>query len=144
MPDTRRTPPVTLLVIILGAESLLMVGLSVYLMVEFVLDAPDFIGTALFLTALCILAAGWLAILTVGVFHGRSWTRGGALVWQFLQLAVGIGSIQGFVPRPDIASWLVLPAVVAIVLLLMPSVSLFLARDDARGRDDLDDDRPRE
>lgn len=130
MADTRRTPLVTLLVIILGSESLLMAGISAFLLLEFVIDAPQFVGTALFLTALCILAAVWLAIITVGAWRGRSWTRGGALVWQFLQLAVGIGSIQGLVPRPDIASWLVLPAVVAIVLLLTPSVSLFLARDD--------------
>jgi len=139
VPDTRRTPLVTLLVIILGCEALLMAGISVFLVLEFVLDAPEFVGTALVLTFLCILAAVWLTIITVGAGRGRSWTRGGALVWQFLQLAVGIGSIQGLVPRPDIASWLVLPAVVALVLLLTPSVSRHLARDDER--DDADSAR---
>jgi len=66
----------------------------------------------------------------IAMWRGRSWTRGGALVWQFLQVAVGVGSIQGFLPRPDIASWLLIPAIVAIVLLLTPSVSEHLARHD--------------
>lgn len=107
-----------------------MVGITVFLAVEIVSAPATSVGTAIALAVLCAIAAAWLLVITVATWRGRSWTRGGALVWQFLQVAVGVGSIQGFLPRPDIAAWLLLPAIVAIVLLLTPSVSAYLARRD--------------
>lgn len=130
MRDARRTPLVTLLVIIVGAEAALMVGISAFLLIELMIAPTTSIGTAIALAVLSALAAIWLVVITIGAWRGRPWTRGGALVWQFMQVAVGVGSIQGFLPRPDIAAWLILPAVVAIILLLTPSVSEHLARTE--------------
>jgi hypothetical protein len=119
------------LVAILAAEAALMVAVSVYLIAGLVSTPPASPATAIALLLACVLAACWLVIITIAAWKGRSWTRGGALVWQFLQVAVGVGSIQGVLPRPDIATWLLAPAIVAIVLLLTPSVSEHLARHDA-------------
>ena len=101
---------------------------SVVLVIGLATAPATSIATAVALLVACVIAAVWLAVITIGAWRGRSWTRGGALVWQFLQVAVGVGSIQGLLPRPDIAVWLFIPAIVAIVLLLTPSVSAFLAR----------------
>lgn len=114
-----------------------MIGVTGFLLVELLVARSGSLGTAIALAVLCAIAAAWLVVITVATWRGRSWTRGGALVWQFLQVAVGVGSIQGLLPRPDIAVWLLVPAVVAIVLLLTPSVSAFLAsRDDEPGAPD--------
>jgi len=128
--DTGRTPLVILLVVILGAEAALMIGVSLFLLVELVTVPATSVATAVALLIACVIAAAWLVVITIAAWRGRSWTRGGALVWQFLQVAVGVGSIQGVLPRPDIATWLLIPAIVAIVLLLTPSVSEHLARRD--------------
>lgn len=119
-----------LLVTIIGAEAALMAGVTIFLGYELATQPTTSVATAIALLVVAAIAAFWLVALTIAMWRGRSWTRGGALVWQFLQVAVGVGSIQGFLPRPDIASWLLIPAIVAIVLLLTPSVSEHLARHD--------------
>ncbi|MFP5291224.1 MAG: hypothetical protein ACLGH5_09670 [Actinomycetes bacterium] len=119
-----------LLVTIIGAEAALMAGVTIFLGYELATQPTTSVATAIALLVVAAIAAFWLITLTIAMWRGRSWTRGGALVWQFLQVAVGVGSIQGFLPRPDIASWLLIPAIVAIVLLLTPSVSEHLARHD--------------
>ena len=107
-----------------------MTGVTAFLVWELATQPATSIATAIALLVAAAIAAFWLITVTFAMWRGRSWTRGGALVWQFLQVAVGVGSIQGLLPRPDIASWLLIPAVVAIVLLLTPSVSVYLARHD--------------
>ena len=128
MQDTGRPPLVILLVVILGAEAALMIGVSIFLLVELVTAPATSTATAVALLIACVIAGVWLVVITIAAWRGRSWTRGGALVWQFLQVAVGVGSLQGFLPRPDIATWLLVPAIIAILLLLTPAVSEHLAR----------------
>ena len=130
MEDTRRSPLVTVLAILLGAQTVFIVGVTVYLIVELFLAEADFPPTAIALTALVVLVAIWLVAMTRGVWRGRAWTRGSVLVYQFLQLAIGVGSIQGFVPRPDIGWWVIATAVLGLVLVLSTPVSQYLdARD---------------
>ena len=72
----------------------------------------------------------YVGMVTAGVWRARAWTRGSILVYHFLQLAIGVGSLQGFVPRPDIASWIIIPSVVGIVLALTPPITEYLSRRD--------------
>ena len=130
MEDTRRSPLVTVLVILLAAQTVFIVGVTIYLVVELLLAEADFPPTAIALTVLVLLVAIWLVAMTRGVWRGRAWTRGSVLVYQFLQLAIGVGSIQGFVPRPDIGWWVIATAVLGLVLVLSTPVSSYLdARD---------------
>lgn len=126
MEDTRRSPLVTVLVILLGAQTVFIVGVTVYLVVELVLVEAEFPPTAIALTVLVLLVAIWLVAMTRAVWRGRAWTRGSVLVYQFSQLAIGVGSIQGFVPRPDIGWWVILTAVLGLVLVLSTPVSTYL------------------
>ena len=130
MSDTRRSPLVTLLVIILVAETAFMVAVSVFLGLGIAGAGAEFPTTALALTGSAVLVAVWLVAMTVGVLRARGWTRGSILVYQFLQLAVGVGSLQGFIPRPDIASWIIIPSAVGIILALTPTVTEYLTRRD--------------
>lgn len=130
MEDTRRSPLVTMLAILLGAQTVFITGVTVYLVIELLLAEADFPPTAIALTVLVVLIAIWLVAMTRGVWRGRAWTRGSVLVYQFLQLAIGVGSIQGFVPRPDIGWWVIATAVLGLVLVLSTPVSQYLdARD---------------
>ena len=128
MSDTRRTPLVTLLVIILTLESVFVAVVAVALAAELLRLQADFPVTALALVGLTALVVVWLVAMTVGVWRARAWTRGSILVYHFLQLAIGVGSLQGFVPRPDIASWIIIPSVLGIILALTPSVTEHLSR----------------
>lgn len=126
MHDTRRSPLVTLLVILLAAQTALIVGITVYLVIELALAVADFPPTAIALTLLVVLVAVWLVAMTIGVHRGRAWTRGSVLTYQFLQLAIGVGSVQGFIPRPDIGWWVIGTAVLGLVLILSTPVSQYL------------------
>ena len=124
--NTRRSPLVILLVILLALQTVFIVGVTVYLVVELLLAEAEFPPTAIALTVLVLVAAIWLVAMTRGVWRGRAWTRGSVLVYQFSQLAIGVGSIQGFVPRPDIGWWVILTAVLGLVLVLSTPVSRYL------------------
>ena len=122
-----RTPAVLIVGLILVAESLVLLGLSGFLIYQLVLDTPDSIASAIGLVLIAMAATAWMAVTAVGFVQGKSFARGSALVWQVLQGAVGLASNQGLFARPDIASGLLVPALIALALLLFsPSVSKHL------------------
>jgi hypothetical protein len=113
--------------LILVAETLVLLGLSGFLIYQLVVDTPDSIASAIGLVLITLAATAWMAVTAVGFFQRKSFARGSALVWQVLQGAVGLASNQGLFARPDIASGLLVPALIALALLLFsPSVSKHL------------------
>lgn len=130
MEDTRRSPLVTVLIILLAGQTALLVGLTVYLVIELLLAEARFPPTAIALTVLVLLVAVWLVAMTLGVQRGRAWTRGSVLTYEFLQLAIGVGSVQGFIPRPDIGWWVIATAVAGLLLILSTPVTRYLDRRD--------------
>lgn len=130
MHDTRRPPLVTLLATLLAVQSMIILGVTAYVVFSLLFTEAQFPPTAIALTVLVVLVALWVLAMTRGVWRGRAWTRGSVLVYQFLQLAVGVGSIQGFVPRPDIGWWVIATAVIGLVLVLSTPVSTYLDQRD--------------
>jgi hypothetical protein len=113
-------------------ETFVLLGLSGFLIYQLVVDTPDSITSAIGLVLTAMAATAWIAVTTFGFVNERAFARGSALVWQVLQGAVGLASNQGLFARPDIASGLLVPALIALALLLFsPSVSKHLgtARD---------------
>ena len=122
-----RTPAVLIVALILAAETIVLLGLSGFLIYQLVLDTPDSIASAVGLALITFATTSWIAVTTIGFVQGRAFARGSALVWQVLQGAVGLASNQGLFARPDIASGLLVPALIALALLLFsPSVSKHL------------------
>ncbi|WP_223269336.1 hypothetical protein [Frigoribacterium sp. ACAM 257] len=124
-----------LLVLLLAAEAALLAVATAYLLVEILTVRPDSYAAAAAILLLTLLAAVWLGAIVVGAVRGRGWIRGAAIVWQVLQIAVGVGSLQGTFANPSVGLWLIVPAVLVVVLLLVPSVvAVTSARDDAPPR----------
>jgi hypothetical protein len=129
-----KAPAVLVVALILVAETLVLLGLSGFLISQLVVDNPDSIASAVGLVVITVIATAWIGATTTGFLQGKSFARGSALVWQVLQAAVGLASNQGLFARPDIGSGLFVPALVALALLLFsPSVSKHLGagRDSA-------------
>jgi hypothetical protein len=129
-----RTPAVTVVALVLVAETLVLLGLSGFLAFQLAVDTPNSLASAVSLVTITVIATAWIAATTIGFLHGKSFARGSALVWQVLQAAVGLASNQGLFARPDIGSGLFVPALVALALLLFsPSISKHLgaARESA-------------
>ncbi len=129
MPDPSPTRPpanrpalLLVLAVILALESLLVTGLAVWLLVELLTVTPESYTTAVAIFVLVVLAAGWLILTLVGILRLRGWARASTVTIQILMLAVAVGSFQGLFARPDVGWALLIPAVVAGVLALAPSV----------------------
>jgi hypothetical protein len=126
-PSAFRAPAVLVVAIVLVAETLVLLALSVFLVYEVVADEPDAIASGIGLALITLAATAWIAATTGGYLHGKSLARGSAVVWQVLQAAIGLASNQGVFARPDIASGLFVPALIALALLLFsPAVSRHL------------------
>ena len=69
-----------------------------------------------------LLAAALLALVAWGSYRARPWSRTSGLVWQVVQLLVGLYALQGQGAQPGLAFVAIVPAALAIVLLLTRSV----------------------
>ena len=127
---SRRSPAVLLLVVIVGLEALGMTGVTALLVVDLLTSTPASLASAVALIALAALAAVFLGAVVRGILRGRSWVRPAAVTWQVLQIAVGVGSLQGADARQDLGWGLIVPSVVVLVLLFTRSVILATRRRD--------------
>lgn len=118
-----------ILAVLLFAEAAALAAGAVFLLVEILVETPQSYAAAVAILALTALAAVWLAIIGVNTLRARPWVRAAAMVWQVLQIGLGIGSMQGLFPRADIGWFLIVPAVVVIALLFTGPVLAATRRD---------------
>ncbi|WP_058727245.1 hypothetical protein [Curtobacterium luteum] len=129
----QRTPAFTVLQVVLGLEFLALAGVTVWLLVELVTSPATSLASGIALTILTAIAALWLGALFVGLRNRRPWVRSGIIVWQVMQGALAIGAFQG-VFRVAWFGWLLLiPALLAITLVLSRPVTAALVRQDGDG-----------
>jgi hypothetical protein len=117
-----RSPALVALAVILTLEALAFAGATVFFAVELVAAPAASIASAIALMVVVALAAVWVGFIVRGLLRGQAWTRAAVVVLQILVGAVGVGSVQGPEPRPDLAAALIVPAIVAMVLLFTRSV----------------------
>lgn len=121
-PAAPRSAAVVLLAVLVGLEALGMAGVTTLLVVDLLTSTPSSLASAVALIALAALAAVFLAAIVRGILQGRSWVRPAAVTWQVLQIAVGVGSLQGADARQDLGWGLIVPSLVVLVLLFTRSV----------------------
>jgi hypothetical protein len=127
---SRRSPAVVLLTVLVGLEAAGMAGVTALLVVDLLTSSPASVAGAVALIALAALAAVFLGAVVRGILRGRSWIRPAAVTWQVLQIAVGVGSLQGPDARQDLGWGLIVPSAVVLVLLFTRSVLLATGRRD--------------
>ena len=130
MSERTRSRQVIVLSALIFLEAALVVGATAFLLFELLTVTPDSLPSALALTVLTALAAVWVIAIAVGVLRGRAWSRGAAIVWQVLQLAVAVGAFQGAFARPEVGWLLLVPAVAALVLLFSRPVIAATRREE--------------
>ncbi|MEN2739346.1 hypothetical protein ABCS02_16260 [Microbacterium sp. X-17] len=128
MTDPSRPPLLIALAVILTLEALLVTGLAVWLLFELLTTTPQSYTTAVAITILVALGAAWLIVTLVGILRLHAWARASTVTIQILMIAVAVGGFEGLVGRPDVGWALLVPAVVAGVLALAPSVVRATAR----------------
>ncbi|MBF4617246.1 hypothetical protein ITJ44_04060 [Clavibacter sp. VKM Ac-2873] len=126
----RRSPAVIVLVVLIALEALGMAGVTALLVVDLLTSTPASLASAVALIALSALAAVFLGGVVRGILRGRSWIRPAAVTWQVLQIAVGVGSLQGADARQDLGWGLIVPSVLVVVLLFTRSVLVATRRRD--------------
>lgn len=125
----RRSVLLLLLIALLTLEFLGVIALAVTLLLETLTVPSATVGGGIALTIVAVVAAAWLGAIVVGTVRGQAWIRAAAIVWQVLQVAVGVGALQGSVAQP---AWgwplIVLAAVVLLLLFTKPVVTMTSAR----------------
>jgi len=129
---TRRPAILWALIALLSLELLGVGALAVTLLIETLTAPTATFGAGIALTIVAFIAATWLAAIVVGTSRGQAWIRAAAIVWQVLQVAVGVGALQGQVAQPG-WGWplIVLAVVVFLLLFTKPVVAATSARRDA-------------
>jgi len=127
----RRPALLWLLIVLLAVEFLAVAALAIVLLIETVTAPSAVMGGGIALTVIALVAAAWLGAIVVGALRGQSWIRAAAIVWQVLQVAMGVGALQGQFAQP---AWgwplIVLAAVVLLLLFVKPVVAQIPRRRD--------------
>ena len=118
----RRHPAVLVLVAVLVLEAAALAAATVYFLIELLVSKPNSVGSAVAITAVIAIGAVWVGFIAVGVLRGRAWTRAATVVVQVLAAAIAVGSFQGSDPRPLLGVSILVPAVLAVVLLVSKPV----------------------
>ncbi|NQX04096.1 hypothetical protein HQQ82_04705 [Rathayibacter sp. VKM Ac-2856] len=120
-----------LLVAVLALETAAVACVTGWLLIELVTTRADTIGGGIAIVVLSFIALAWVAATTVGTARRRSWIRASALTIQLVMMAVALGAFQGQYAVPDVGWALLAPALVAVVLLFLPSTVAATRRDPA-------------
>jgi hypothetical protein len=105
---------------LLVVELLVVAAALIVLVLEILTTPASSLESALALAVLAVLAVIWMVAMIVGMARGRAWVRGSAIVWQLLQLAVGVSALTGAGSQPLLGWPLVALGAVSFVLLLSP------------------------
>jgi hypothetical protein len=126
----RRPALLWVLVALLSAEFLLMAALAAIAVIGVAEGGAGSLAGGVALAIIVILAALALGAMVIGAIRGQAWIRAAGIVWQILQIAVGIGALQGALAQPVWGWPLVVVGVVAFILLFTPPVVAATRRRD--------------
>lgn len=103
---------------LLAAEALALAVIVAGELAALIGGGATSVPTALALIVLTVLGAVLLAVFAIGVAHGRSLARSGAIVLHVLALILAGAALTIDPPAPLFAGTVGLPAVIGVVLLV--------------------------
>ena len=126
--QTRRSPLVALLGVLVSIEALLVTAGAMYFLSRIFLETPENLSGAIVIFAITLVIAIGLVATAIGAFRAQTWTRGAIVTWQMLQFAVATSFIQGIEAWQPLG-WLlfVFSAVTVVLLFSRPVVAVFTA-----------------
>jgi hypothetical protein len=128
--STGRSRAVRVVAALVGIEAIALGAAVVILLIDVVTLTPSSLASAIALIVLTAVAAVWVAWIAASLLRGASWSRGGALFWQLIQLTIALGAIQGAFAQPLIGAAIAVPSLAVIVLLFTRSVMQHTRRPD--------------
>lgn len=121
-PGPRRSRALLVLAVLLAVEAITLWGVAVWQVTELLTAKPASLTSAIAILVIVLIAAAWVSAIALNVLRHRSWVRAAAVTWQLLQIAIGIGLFQGVDANPVLGLAIVMPSVLVIGLLFVPSV----------------------
>ncbi|MEY4989504.1 MAG: hypothetical protein RI933_1137 [Actinomycetota bacterium] len=103
-------------------EGLVVLGLAVILLIQVVTGEITSFIAAITLLALVSAAAAWVITIAINLLSGMRWSRSGAVFWQFVQLAVAMGSFGGQFGSQAIGWAIFAPSAIGLYLLFRGDV----------------------
>lgn len=125
-PTPRRHPFLVALGVLLVIEAAVMIVVLLVLIGDLVTQQAAQFSSAVALTVLAAIGTVFVCAVAVAALRLQVWSRGAALIWQVILLAVGFGMFQGATARFDLALLFLVPALVGIFLLLSKPVTAVL------------------
>jgi len=126
----------TVLSAIVSAEAVLVISATVAVIRQFVVGGAKIEQDGLAYVVIMIIGCLWVTASAIGAWLARTWSRGLIITWQLIQLAVGIGAMQGLVAGPLVGIVLLVLGLAGIILVLTPGVSRAVGRQPAARDDD--------
>ena len=93
--QTRRSPLVALLGVLVSIEALLVAAGAVYFLCRIFLETPVNLSGAIVIFAFTLIIAAGLIATAIGTFKAKPWTRGAIVTWQIMQFAIATSFVQG-------------------------------------------------
>ena len=126
--QTRRSPLVALLGVLVSIEALLVTAGAIYFLSRIFLETPENLPGAVVIFAITLVIAIGLVVTAIGTFRTQSWTRGAIVTWQILQFAVSTSFIQGIQDWQPVGWLLIVFAVgTAVLLFTRPVITAMTA-----------------
>lgn len=117
-------------VAIVAIEALALGVALVVLLIDVVTLTPSSLSSALALIVLTAVATVWVSWVAVALRRGAPWSRGGAVFWQLVQMALALGAIQGVFAQPLIGAAIAVPSILVLILMCTRSVMEHTKRPD--------------
>jgi hypothetical protein len=120
---------VAALAAVLSAETLLMLGATALTAVQLGGHAAKVEVDGLAYLVCAAIGCLWVGSCAVGGWLGQGWIRGLAITWQLVQLAIGVGALEGLVGTPPVGIVLLVLGLAGFALVVAPPVTRALAKE---------------
>ena len=120
---------VAALAVILSIEAVLVLGATALTIVQFASRGARVEADGFAFVACLVIGFLWVGLAAVGVWLERRWARPLTVVWQLIQLAVGVGALEGLIAGPVEGVVLIVLGLAGLVLVFTPPVVRALRRD---------------
>ncbi|GAA1985354.1 histidine kinase [Microbacterium pumilum] len=121
--------------VVVGIEGIALVALAAWQIIAITTGDTVSLVSALALVILTAVGAAAVLAFAIAIWRELSWGRSGGIVTQVLILAVALGAVTGTYGHPATGLVLAIPAIVALVLLV---IAVRNAGRDVSGRDGRD------